>query len=296
MKYPIITIVTLISSCLYSVLCPAQDIKEVRVEEKHEIVDSTIYNNSTNETLKDRDISLPIIPIPNSLKDFKNLSKVDEEPGLMQNLSWHDSYSVEPGVMILPLWRSGGFVASGNTLDMPGLMRIESGNIGLTQSIGNLSMYLGAEANKYGYFNGLHTQYGVTGLVEYQFNPRLSVTAFGSYYFGRPPLMRNGMAMPPAMIGYYNVSTFGGTFNYQLSETFGMSVGAKYDQQFGTNRYRFSPIVTPTVKIGKVKIGFPVGEILYNYVKSEIERNRFRAKPPVISPKVKGNPVINTRS
>ncbi|MDE6835705.1 MAG: hypothetical protein K2J03_01975, partial [Muribaculaceae bacterium] len=103
--------------------------------------------------------------------------------------------------MIIPLWNSGAFVVSGNTLEMSELMRKESGDIGLSQSIGNLSMYLGGKANKYGYFNGLHTQYGVTGVIEYQFNPRFSLTAFGSDYFGRSPMMSNGLRMLPAMIG-----------------------------------------------------------------------------------------------
>ena len=100
-------------------------------------------------------------------------------------------------------------------------------------------------------------------------------------------MMRNGLPMLPAMIGYYDVSSFGGTFNYQLNETLGMSVGGKYEQQFGTNRYSFSPIVTPTFKIGKIKIGIPIGEIMYDYVKSEIERKKFSAKPSMIPPKVK---------
>ena len=289
MIYPIIAIVAFISACMYPASSPAQDIKALSVGDKYERLDSTIHNNVTNVTPVDRDISLPLIPIPMSFQDFKNLSKVNGDLDLMQNLSFNNPYGNEPGLMIMPLWKSGAFVASGNMMEMPGLMRIETGNIGLTQEFGNVSMYLGGEANKYGYFNGLHTQYGVTGLIEYQFNPRLSFTAFGSYYFGRPPLMGNGMAMPPAMMGYYNVSSFGGTFNYLLNETFGLSVGAKYNQQFGTNSYRFSPIVTPTVKIGKVKIGFPVGEILYDYVKSEMERKRFRGKPAVIPPAVKGN-------
>ncbi|MDE6577266.1 MAG: hypothetical protein K2K58_03745 [Muribaculaceae bacterium] len=296
MKYPIIAIAVFLSACLYPALCSAQDIKGLRVVENYERLDSTTFNNVTNVITSYKDFSRPMISIPNSFQDFKSLSKVSEDLSMMQNLSFHNPYSVEDGIMIQPVWRAGAFVASGNTLAMPGLMRIESGNIGLTQSIGNFSMYLGGEANKYGYFNSLHTQYGVTGFMEYQFNPRLSVSVFGSYYFGGTPLMRNGVVIPPSMMGYYNVSSFGGTVNYQINETFGLNVGAKYEQQFGTNRYRFSPIVTPTVKIGKVKIGLPVGEILYDYVKSEIERKRFRAKPPVIPPTVKGNPVRNTRS
>lgn len=295
MKTPIVAIVTLISSSLYSSLYWAQDINEITVVNKYERPDSIAHNNVTKVTPEDSGISLPLIPLPNTIQDFKSLSNVNGNRDLMQDLSFHNPYSVLPGLMIIPLWNSGALVVSGNTSEMSGLMRKESGDIGLSQSIGNLSMYLGGKANKYGYFKGLHTQYGVTGVIEYQFNPRFSITAFGSYYFGGPPMMRNGMPMLPAMIGYYEVSSFGGTFNYQLNETLGMSVGGKYEQQFGTNRYCFSPIVTPTFKIGKIKIGIPIGEIMYDYVKSEIERKKFSAKPSMNPPKSKGGPVKNAR-
>ncbi|MDE6536702.1 MAG: hypothetical protein K2M13_01500 [Muribaculaceae bacterium] len=295
MKTPIVAIVTFIYSSLYSSLCWAQDINEITVGNKNERPDSIVYNNVTKVTPENSGISLPLIPLPNSIQDFKSLSNVNGNRDLMQDLSFYNPYSVLLGLMIIPLWNSGAFVVSGNTSEMSGLMRKESGNIGLSQSIGNLSIYLGGKANKYGYFNGLHTQYGVKGVIDYQVNPRFSITAFGSYYFGRPPMMRNGMPMLPSMTGYYDLSSFGGTFNYQLNETLGMSVGGKYEQRFGTNRYCFSPIVTPTFKIGKIKIGIPIGEILYDYVKSEIERKRISATHSMIPPKSKCGTVKNAR-
>lgn len=183
---------------------------------------------------------------------------------------------VPPGMAIIPLWKNAQFIATGNIRDMPGLMQIHSGTIGINQNIGKVSLYMGAVANKYGYFNGLHTQYGVSGNLRYQFSPNLSFTGFGTYYFGRTPLMANGMSMPPSMIGFYGASTFGGYMSYQFNETFGVDVGAQTVQQFGTNRYRVEPIVTPTVKIGKVKFGLPVGQILYDVIRSQAEQRHFR--------------------
>ncbi|MDE7409765.1 MAG: hypothetical protein K2N09_07060, partial [Muribaculaceae bacterium] len=173
----------------------------------------------------------------------------------------------EPGTAYIPLWRNGGISASGSVSVMPGLMRIDSGEVGLKQSFGNFSFYIGGMANKYGFFNGLHTQYGVKGNVQYRFSPKLSLTAYGIYYFGQPI----GMPLQPAMIGYYKVSTFGGYLSYQFNETFGVDVGAQTVQQFGTNKYRLEPIVTPTVKVGKVKLGLPVGQILHGIIRSQAE-------------------------
>lgn len=182
----------------------------------------------------------------------------------------------EPGTAYIPLWRNVGLVASGSTSVMPGLMQIDSGSFGFKQSIGNFSFYMRGMANKYGFFNGLHTQYGVSGNVLYQFSPNLSFTGYGTYYFGQPPMMGNGLTMQPAMIGYYKVSTFGGYISYQFNETFGVDVGAQAVQQFGTNKYQLEPIVTPTVKVGKVKFGLPVGQILNGIIRSHIEERRSR--------------------
>lgn len=151
-------------------------------------------------------------------------------------------------------------------------MQIHSGTIGINQNIGNFSLYLGAVANKYGYFNGLHTQYGVSGNIHYQFSPKLSFTGFGTYYFGQP----QGYPLLPSMIGYYRNSNFGGYMSYQFNETFGVDVGAQTVQQFGTNRYRVEPIVTPTVKVGKVRFGLPVGQILHGIIRSQAEQHNRR--------------------
>ncbi|MDE5887951.1 MAG: hypothetical protein K2H46_10245 [Muribaculaceae bacterium] len=184
-----------------------------------------------------------------------------------------------PGTAVIPTWKNGAFMASGSISSYPGLMDIHKGSVGLIQNFGNLTIYAGGEANKYGYFNGLHTQYGINGTIQYNFSPRLALIGYATYYFGKKPLMANGMPMPPAMMGYYSVSKFGATVDYQLNETFGLIVGGEAVQQFGTNRYRFEPIVTPTVKIGKVRIGLPVGQIVNDMIRSHIEERRNRRVP-----------------
>lgn len=181
-----------------------------------------------------------------------------------------------PGTAVFPMWKNSAFVATGSINSYPGLMEIHSGTVGFVQDYGKVSLYIGAEANKYGYFNGLHTQYGINGLIRYTVSPKLTLTGFATYYFGRPPLMSNGMMMPPSMTGYFGVSTFGGTAEYQFNETFGLIVGGEAVQQFGTNRYRFEPIVTPTFKIGKIKFGIPVGQMANDIIRSYIHEKRRR--------------------
>lgn len=161
-----------------------------------------------------------------------------------------------------PLWHNGGVVVNGESMTMPGLMRIDTGSIGIYQRFGDFSVYGGGVANKYGYFQGVHTQYGINGSLTYRFSPGIHFSAFGSYYFGTPPVLGGRLPMPPSMMGYYAVGRFGGLFHYQLNENFGLDVGGQMIQKVGTSSYRFEPIVTPYVKVGKIGIGLPVGQIV----------------------------------
>lgn len=173
-----------------------------------------------------------------------------------------------PGQAALFHWKNGAVIATGGTRSFPGLMQIDSGELGIYQSAGDFTFHVGAMVSKYGYFKGLHTQYGLNGSITYRFTPRLSATIFGDYYFGRPPRMATGMLLPPSVIGYYGRSTFGGYVDYQINDHWGVQTGAQAVQQVGTNRYQAEPIVTPYYKINKkVAIGLPVGQILYHILK-----------------------------
>ena len=97
--------------------------------------------------------------------------------------------------------------------------------------------------------------------------------------------MPNNSPLLPAMLGFYRTSRFGGYFNYDTSEHFGIQLGAQMVEKMGPQArtlYHFEPIATPYFNIGsgknKVRIGLPIGQILYgifqqqNIKKHEIER------------------------
>ena len=110
-------------------------------------------------------------------------------------------FTFDPGVASIFRWTNGEVMASGATVVYPGLMQIDSGTLGIFQRFGNVDFYAGGKVNKYGYFRGVHTQYGVDGSVTYNLSPTTSFTAFGTYYFDRPPMMGGGLPMLPAMVG-----------------------------------------------------------------------------------------------
>ncbi len=252
---------------LSPILCFGQVI-ENDISVKTYAVPDSLYKNPANS-----DVSFPISNAtknPSFNQSPKSMSEFDSLTYQVP-INLANNY-VPPGTAVIPLWKNAQFVATGDIRDFPGLMQIHSGTIGINQNLGHFSIYAGAIANKYGYYNGLNTQYGITGNIQYRFNPRLSLTAFGTYYFGKP----NGFPMVPAMVGYFRESTFGGYMSYQFNNTFGVDVGAQAVQQFGTNKYNFEPIVTPTVKVGKVKIGLPVGQIINGIIRSHTEPRNSR--------------------
>ncbi|WP_300301829.1 hypothetical protein [uncultured Muribaculum sp.] len=155
------------------------------------------------------------------------------------------------------------------TNDYPGLVMKNSGSLGV--SIGNdkLNLYVGGIVNKHGFYGGLLRQLGLNGRFTYQFSSPWSFTAF-AYYYGRNtmPMMPDGSPMPPSMLGYYDVSRFGGYINYSPSKRFGIQVGGQVVERIsGQNHYEVEPIATPYINVGrgkkKIGIGLPVGQILH---------------------------------
>lgn len=151
----------------------------------------------------------------------------------------------------------------------PGMMNKATGTLGASIRNGNVRFYAGGIINKYSFYGGLIRQLGVQGSLTYQISAPLSFTAFASYYGSNAmPVMPDASLMPPSMLGYYDVSRFGGYVNYKVTEHFGILVGGQAVERHGPrNYYEVEPIATPYVNIGrgkkKVGIGLPVGQIIY---------------------------------
>ncbi len=174
-----------------------------------------------------------------------------------------------PGLASLFRWNNGGIFATGSMTQLPGMMDIDRGTLEIYQMLGNFTFNAGGAVNKYGYFNGLHSQYGLNMNVSYQFSTRLSASIFGEYYFGTPPGVERGAPMTPGMIGYYGRSSYGGFIDYKINDHWGVQTGVQTVRQVGTNKFQAEPIVTPYYRINKkVAIGLPVGQILYHILRS----------------------------
>ena len=150
----------------------------------------------------------------------------------------------------------------------PGLMNKDSGYMGMSFGNDRINFYVGGIVNKYGFYSGAIRQFGVNGRFSCQLSSPWTFTIF-AYYYGRNrmPIMPDGSPMPPSMLGYYDVSRFGGYINYSPSDRFGIQVGGQVVERMGDrNHYEVEPIATPYIKVGrgkkKIGIGLPVGQIL----------------------------------
>lgn len=209
--------------------------------------------------------------------DFINTSFLDTPINLRYR------YIPNPGVIY-----QGNNMALSGTVDVtqyPGMMNKEIGMLGTSWRNERVNLYIGGIVNKYGFYRGLFRQLGIAGQFTYQISSPFSFTAF-AYYYGNNamPVMPNGSFMPPSMLGYYDVSRFGGYVNYNASEHFGIQVGGQVVERIGPrNHYEVEPIVTPYIIVGqgKKKIGFglPVGQILYRILKRG-EANRWLPRRP----------------
>lgn len=192
-----------------------------------------------------------------------------------------------PGFVGFTPWQNAVLHVSGASESLPGLMGIEQGTIGFSQTFGRLSLDAFASATHYGYFRGIQTSYGFGGSLSYQLTDRLSLTVFGSYYTNTHPLT-------PAMAGYMNASAFGGYASYDISDHWGISVGAQTTRSTVTNRWETQPIVMPYYKINKnAAIQVDVGGILYNMIRSKT--GGYRRGNPTIGPPVGGPPPVAPR-
>lgn len=180
------------------------------------------------------------------------------------------------GVARIAAWRGGGLVASGGRQSYEGLMGVERGALTALQRIGSVELSVSAEAEKVGYFRGLSTVYGVSGVMVWQFSDRMSLTLYGGYYSSND---FRGAAMMP----YVSTSNFGGFLSWDFAEHIGVDVGAQTRYNSYSRRWDTLPIVRPYYKAGNgAKIGIDVGGLVYGIYDS----HRSRRSNPTIGPPI----------
>ncbi|MDE6542232.1 MAG: hypothetical protein K2L74_09485 [Muribaculaceae bacterium] len=206
--------------------------------------------------------------------------------GQPDGLQWYPLSLMEPGLSFAPEPVYPGAIYRGDNMELtayvgtevyPGLMNKATGRAGVSFGNERLSFYAGGIVNQYSFHGGMIRQLGLSGRISFRASSPLSFTAFADYYADNSArAMPGGGMLPPSMLGFYDVSRFGGYADYRISERFGVQVGAQAVERIGPrNRYEFEPIATPYVMVGskkKVAVGLPVGQILYGILRGNARR------------------------
>jgi len=141
-------------------------------------------------------------------------------------------------------------------------------NVGLMASVYNFNPLAGPQGSP------IHNQFGIRGNIRYDFNENVSVTVYGQYV--NHPFYHSMASFP-----YIATSSFGGYLTLQ-NEKFGMDLGVNnYFDPFSRS-WKTDPIVRPTYKIGKVKIGMDVGPLMKEGILKLAGKKR--AAGPIIMP------------
>ncbi len=187
------------------------------------------------------------------------------------------------GIAPIAMWGTGGLMAMGARQSLPGLMGHEHGALTFTQMLGPLSLTASATADKYGYYRGLQTVYGLSGTATYTINETFGLTLFGSYY-ARNPYM--GAAMMP----YVSSTNFGGFMSVNFSDHFGVDVGAQSTYRPYARGWHTQPIVMPYYRTDSgAKIGIDIGGLLLEVIDNASGR-RNKAVNPTIGPPIPTGP------
>jgi len=158
-------------------------------------------------------------------------------------------------------WRNATLYGTAYRDVMTGLMEKQDAEVGIKYRMNSFSFNVGLMANVYSFNqltrlgdSPLRNQFGARGSLHYDFSENLSATVYGQYVSN--PFYHSMAAFP-----YIATSSFGGYITLQ-NEKMGVDLGVNNYYDPFSHVWRTDPIVRPTYKIGKVKIGMDVGPLV----------------------------------
>ena len=130
-----------------------------------------------------------------------------------------------------------------------------------------INMQGGLIANRYHYYRGIISQYGISGQIVYSFNPNLSATIFGTYYNTNPFISMAAFPFVPTTSygGYMTVS----------SNRFYVNLGVERRYNPFEHKMQTVPIIIPAFKVSKnVIVELPLGDLTKHLVEDVVVKNR----------------------
>ena len=177
------------------------------------------------------------------------------------------------------LGRVGGgyFVGAGSQTSVPGIGRFNAATLGWQKQLNDrLQLQVMADAVKINTAHFTGQSFGLSGQMFWQAQDRLYFRTFGGVGFGD-------------FLGRPSYG-FGGTMGFDVTERFGMEVGAQSYYNSLTGRWEVLPVVAPYYKFDKFKLQIDFGPILFEIIRGAIQKSRGggHREGPTIMPDVPG--------
>ncbi len=232
------------------------------------IVSPKLNNYLPPEPLK---LSNKLSDLPDSLKTAPELSvkplvyRSESKFDFRGNPFVHDWSA---GGEVLRLADGLSVVGSGSYTALPALGTMGTGSLGFRATpTERFTLGFGASGVKYHMGRSAWNDFGLYLNGSYKLTDRLSVNAFGQYYFDK-------RFHSVAAMGYMQSAVYGGSLDYQFSDSFSLAVGAQRYYDAYTHTWKTVPIVAPTFKIFGAPLSVDVGGLLYNIVETLINNAR----------------------
>lgn len=133
-------------------------------------------------------------------------------------------------------------ILSGNHsyTNLPTIGEMRNANVMFTQQLNDyVSLTGGVYAAKYNMYGARFNDIGTNGKLSVRLNDRMKINMFGTYS------IYNGYGMTPATQPYMNQTSFGGTFEFRITDRFGLEVGAEREFNPRTRKWETHPIINP---------------------------------------------------
>ena len=177
---------------------------------------------------------------------------------------------------VLRQFPHGAVFGSGSQTSVPGIGRFNNASLGYQHIFNDrLSLQLRANAMKINMSHITGQAFSTAGRLTYRASDRVAFNVFGSYDIG------NSYGM--------STNSYGATMSLDMSERFGVEVGAQryYDAMRGG--WQTVPVVIPYYRFEKFKLGLDVGGIMYEILRNVVFDNRgggdFGGGPTIRPPK-----------
>lgn len=171
------------------------------------------------------------------------------------------------GAMSTKISKDLKFTAVGTYRSYIGLMDVQSVSGNMQYSFGAINMQGGLIANRYHFYRGIISQYGISGQIVYSFNPNLSATIFGTYYNSNPFISMAAFPFVPT-------TSYGGYMTVG-NNSFYMNLGVERRYNTFERKMETVPIISPAFKISnKVTFELPLGDLVKHVVEDVIMKNR----------------------